>query len=80
MTSIRYDETSATLQGWVGVEEAEALAAWLTQAPGRGVHLAGCTQLHAAVLQVLLALRPALLAPPPEPRLAAALAPLQGRA
>lgn len=72
--AIRYDDARAMLEGWVGVEEAEALAAWLKEAPGRGLDLAGCTQVHSAVLQVLLALRPVLLAPPPEATLAAALA------
>lgn len=71
--AIRYDDMQATLEGRIGVEDAEALSAWLAQSAQRGVDLSGCTQVHAAVLQVLLARRPVLRAMPAEARLAAAL-------
>jgi hypothetical protein len=38
------------------------------------VHLGKCEHLHGAVLQVLLALRPRVAAPPPDPPLANVLA------
>ncbi len=77
--AIRYLKRHAALEGQVVVEEAEALAAWLREAPGRGVHLGKAAHVHAAVLQVLLALKPKLVAPPPDARLAAVLGANQPR-
>lgn len=70
---VRYLKKHAALEGHVGVEDAEALAAWIAAQPRPAVHLGRCTQLHAAVLQTLLALRPRLVAPPPDTWLARAL-------
>ncbi len=76
---IRYLKKTAALDDVIGVEAAEELARWLAAQPQPAVNLAKCRHLHAAVLQVLLALRPRLAAPPADPWLAAALAVLPGK-
>lgn len=70
---IRYLKKHAALEGHVGVDDAEALAQWLRDHNAPAVHLGKCEQVHAAVLQVLLALQPRISAPPSERWLAAAL-------
>lgn len=70
---IRYLKRHAALEGHVGVDDAEALSQWLRDHNAPAVHLGKCEQVHAAVLQVLLALNPRVSAPPPERWLAAAL-------
>lgn len=75
---IRYLKKHAALEGFVSVEDAEVLSNWLREHPAPAVHLGKCEQVHGAVLQVLLALRPRVVAPPPEPWLAAAVAAPQG--
>ena len=72
---IRYLKKHAALEGSVTVEDAEALGAWLREQPSPAVHLGKCEQVHAAVLQVLMALRPRVVAPPADAWLAHALAP-----
>ena len=72
--AIRYTKKHAALEGHVTVDDAEALQRWLQQQVRPAVHLGKCQQVHAAVLQVLLALKPAITAPPPDPRLAGVLA------
>lgn len=72
--AIRYLKKHAALEGAVGAEDAEALSDWLRAHNAPAVHLGKCEQVHAAVLQVLLALRPRIVAPPAERWLAAALA------
>ena len=72
--SIRYLKRHAALEGVVSVEDAETLAQWLQKQPSPAVHLGKCEHLHAAALQVLLALRPKLAAPPADPWLAQVLA------
>lgn len=51
------------------------LANWLREQARPAVHLGKCEEIHAAVLQVLLALRPRIAALPSDPWLRAALAP-----
>ncbi|MBI0537590.1 hypothetical protein D9599_18695 [Roseomonas sp. KE2513] len=58
--SLRIDGDIARLEGEPRVEDAEPLLAFLQGGPGRGVDLSEAGPLHAAVLGVLLALRPAL--------------------
>jgi hypothetical protein len=70
---IRYLKKHAALEGHVGVDDAETLANWLRDQNAPAVHLGKCEQVHAAVLQVLLALQPRISAPPAERWLAAAL-------
>lgn len=57
----------ARLHGAVGVEEAEPLAAWLRECAGPAVDLDGCTHLHTAALQALLAARASVAAAPQDP-------------
>lgn len=71
---VRYLKKHAALEGHVAVEDAEALSAWLRDQPAPAVHLGKCEQVHAAVLQTLLALKPRIVAPPSCRWLAAALA------
>ena len=71
--AIRYLKKHAALEGHVSVEDAEALAAWLRGHKAPAVHLGKCQQLHAAVLQTLLALRPKVVEPPGDPWLSRAL-------
>ncbi|WKB56102.1 hypothetical protein [Eleftheria terrae] len=75
---IEFLKDQALLAGTVSVEDAEALAQHLRALPRPAVHLGECEHLHAAALQVLLALRPVLLAAPREAWLAAALSDLPG--
>jgi hypothetical protein len=70
---IRYLKRHAALEGLVGAEDAEALAAWLRTQGKPAVHLGRCEQVHAAVLQVLLALAPRVVATPADRWLAQAL-------
>jgi hypothetical protein len=74
--TVRYLKKHAALDGVVGVEEAETLAQWLQKQAAPAVHLGKCEHLHAAVLQVLLVLRPRVAAAPADPWLAGVLAPL----
>jgi hypothetical protein len=60
----------AVLEGHCSVEEAEPLLEWLRAAPAPAVDLSACAHAHTAVLQVLLALRPALAAAPADEFLA----------
>jgi hypothetical protein len=71
---IRYLKKHAALEGQVGADDAEALALWLRERKAPAVHLGQCEHVHAAVLQVLLALAPRVMAPPADPWLGAALA------
>jgi hypothetical protein len=58
------------------VEDAEALLTHLQQQPDCLVDLGQATHLHAAVVQLLLAFRPPLVALPGDPFLLAFLTPL----
>jgi hypothetical protein len=71
--AIRYLKKFAALEGIVAVDDAEALAQWLQQHKAPAVHLGRCEHLHAAVLQVLLALRPRITAAPADAVLAEVL-------
>lgn len=72
--AIRYLKKHAALEGWITADDAESLGSWLKSQARPAVNLAKCEQIHAAVLQVLLALRPQVTAPPVNPWLAHALA------
>jgi hypothetical protein len=58
--SVRLDGNVVVLEGPCRVEDAEPLLGWLQADRGRMVDLAGAEHLHAAVLQVLMALRPTI--------------------
>jgi hypothetical protein len=62
--SVRLDGAVIRLEGECRVEDAEPLLALLGGEAGRVVDLTAADALHAAVVQVLLALRPPLLGPP----------------
>ena len=72
--AIRYLKKHAALEGFIGADDAETLSNWLRERNAPAVHLGQCEQVHAAVLQVLLALKPRVVAVPADPWLAAALA------
>ena len=72
--SIRYLKKHAVLDGFVGADDAAPLADWIRTRSKPAVRLAGCEQVHGAVLQVLLALAPRVLGTPADPRLAQAIA------
>jgi len=74
---VRTLDDTTVLEGVVSAEDGEALLELLRDAPRRRVDLAACTHVHAASLQVLLALRPALVAAPADPWLCAALRSLE---
>jgi hypothetical protein len=73
--AIRYLKKHAALEGVVTVEDAENLMHWLRAQARPAVHLGRCEHLHAAALQVLLALRPKIVAAPADPWLVQALGP-----
>jgi hypothetical protein len=75
--AIRYLKKHAVLEGHIGADDAETLAQWLMQHKAPAVHLGQVGHVHGAVLQVLLALRPRLVAPPADALLAGVLC--QGR-
>lgn len=76
--ALQFDNQTATLEGTVTVEEAETLSNWLKEKSQDGMHphvaMAACEHVHAAVLQVLLALKPVLDSTPPHPHIQHVLA------
>jgi hypothetical protein len=74
--SLRLDGSTIRLEGECRVEDAEPLLAFLHDGDGRRVDLTAAGPLHAAVVQVLLALRPPLDGPPGDPFTARWLVPL----
>lgn len=71
---IRYLKKHASLEDIVTVEDAEALFDWLKQQARPAVNLSKCVHLHAAVLQVLLMVRPKVVGAVNDPLLSQALA------
>ncbi len=69
--AIRYARSHAHFEGRCAVEEALALVEFLRRRPRGKVALAKCTSLHAALLQVILAMRPTVTSLPADPLLAA---------
>jgi len=68
---IAYEKKRVLLSEVVSVEDAEGLLEWLQSHPHGTVDLAGCTHLHAANLQVLLAANAKIKAWPAEVELRA---------
>ncbi|MBP0445363.1 hypothetical protein J8J14_11285 [Roseomonas sp. SSH11] len=62
--SVRLDGAVIRLEGECRVEDAEPLLSLLQEEAGRVVDLSAAGRLHAAVVQVLLALRPPLSGEP----------------
>jgi hypothetical protein len=75
--AVQFKRAKAHLSGHVSAEEAEPLGQWVLRHPKGSLDLADCESLHAAALQVLLALRPRLAALPADPWLAAAINPVR---
>lgn len=71
--TIRYLKKTASLENIVTVEEAEELQQWLMAQPKPTVNLGKCEHIHAAVLQVLLAVKPKVTGDIQDPWLAQAL-------
>ena len=63
MTVTRRDPESIVLEGMCGAEDAEALLQMLVETPGARLDWRPCNQLHTAVVQVVLAVRPAVDGP-----------------
>lgn len=57
-------ETAAVLAGICEVAEAETLLAWLQAHPEGPVDVSGCEHAHTAIVQVLIAARPAVTGVP----------------
>lgn len=70
---IRYLKKHAALEDIVTVEDAEALQEWLKKQSKPAVNLSKSQHVHAAVVQVLLALRPSIVGEVPDPWMAKAL-------
>jgi hypothetical protein len=68
--AIRYARAHAHFEARCAVEEALDLVQFLTKHPRAKVSLAKCTGMHGALLQVILALRPAIASLPADPLLA----------
>ena len=62
--AIEYKKSSAVFTEFVGVEEAENLLQWLLKNPKGKINLAACEHIHAANLQVLMAIKPQVAAWP----------------
>ena len=69
-----YDGAVAILTGTCTVEDAEPMLDWLRQAVEPAVDMAGLAAAHSAVVQLLFATAPRIIAMPTDPLLADALA------
>jgi anti-anti-sigma regulatory factor len=74
---IHFEEALVTISGRIGAEECQDLQNWLLNHPRAAIDLSGCEHLHAAGLQCLLALQPAITEVSADPWLNAALGALQ---
>ncbi|WP_158809484.1 hypothetical protein [Beijerinckia sp. L45] len=74
--SVRLEGDRVRLDGPCRVEDAEPLLMLLRADPRRAVDLTGAGPLHAAIVQVLLALRPPITGQPGDPFLRTWLIPL----
>lgn len=68
--AIEYKKNRAVFSEVAGGEEAEALLEWLIKYPKGKIDLALCTHLHPATLQVLMAAKCSISAPPSDVSLA----------
>jgi hypothetical protein len=59
--SVNLEDDIIRLQGQCGVEEAERFLVLLQETPGRRVNLARADNLHTALVQIIMALRPQLI-------------------
>jgi len=56
--SIKYKKTVALCEGHCEIEEAEELLSWFLENPKGKINLKQLTQLHTAILQVVMAIKP----------------------
>lgn len=68
--AIEYKKSLAVFNDFIGVEEAEVLLEWLLKNPKGKVNFADCTHIHASSLQVLMAIKPTIVAEPNDADLA----------
>ncbi len=68
--SVRFDDGRIFLEGRCGAEDAETLLTLLLDHRDAGVDASAATRLHLAVVQLLGALAPAIVALPPDALLA----------
>jgi hypothetical protein len=74
--SVTFSKNVATLTSVVTVDDAEPFTEWLRTTAHPRVRMAGCTHLHASVLQALLAARPKIASLPTTAFLSLWVAPL----
>jgi hypothetical protein len=74
--AIEFRKKVAVFQDVVSGDEAEGLLEWLQKKTAARIDLAGCTHLHPASLQVLMASKPAIVAWPEAEALRVWLEPL----
>jgi hypothetical protein len=68
--AIQYKKSLAVFEDFISVEEAETLLEWLLKNPKGKLNLADCTHIHASSLQVLMAIKPTIVAKPNDADLA----------
>lgn len=73
---LRFNKNSVALEDACTVEEALTLLEFLQANPAARLNLRGCTQMHTALLQVLMAVGPKIVALPAEDFLRRWLTPL----
>lgn len=62
--AITYDKKVALFTDAISIEDAEILLEWLKKTPKSQLDLSQCTHMHAAILQVLMAVNPIIAAWP----------------
>ncbi|HYG90436.1 MAG TPA: hypothetical protein VD978_29720 [Azospirillum sp.] len=73
---IRFEDATVRFEGACGVEEALPLSDWLLAREDARVDLGACTELHTAVLQVLMAAKRPVTVAPTDPFLALRVMPV----
>lgn len=76
---IRFEDRIARFEGACAVEEAIPLAEWLDAVEEPRLDLGGCTALHTALVQVLLAAATPVAVPPEDAFLKGWVMPVLGR-
>lgn len=77
---IRYDDHLARFEAACTVEDALPLAEWLEATAAARIDLSACTELHTALLQLLMTARPTVVAGPEDAFLAGWVGPALGAA
>jgi hypothetical protein len=70
------DDRTATLTGFVTVDDAETFVAWLRRTTEPAVDLHDCVRIHTAVFQAILAFRPIIAVGPEDTFLAGRIVPM----